>query len=184
MVNLTLDPSRHNTSATQTCNLLHLQNRCLFVYMSRGVNTLGKFFGVKNVQNLFTFHTYYLVCLHFFVQLLFCFNCWFIFTGLFVFNEFALHCLFTSKLISRIMRKLAQCAKRWEANSRVCALCLQTAPSISTIMSFQANCLGVISLFTDTHYCLQPTSMLINVKSNPFVNTSAITNHFSNCILV
>ena len=59
------------------------------MYMSRGVNTLGNFFGVKNVQNLFTFHTYYLVCLHFFVQFLFCFNCWFIFTGLFVFNEFA-----------------------------------------------------------------------------------------------
>ena len=71
-----------------------------------------------------------------FAQFLFGFYCWFIFTGLFVFNEFALHCLFTSKFISRIMRKLAQCAKRWEVNSRVCALCLQTASSISTIMSF------------------------------------------------
>ena len=29
----------------------------------------------------------------------------------------------------------------------------------------------------------QLCSSLINVKSNPFVNTSAITNHFTNCIL-
>ena len=146
MVNLTLDPSRHITSPP-TCNLLHLQNRWLCSVYVTGC-TLGVFWFQKCaiflyfsvIDRLFTFFVY-IFCLH----LLSLFTLF-----VYFYSAVCLHFLFTFTQLFDGLSPMLQvnffsinaknCPLCWEVGGQHPAvystLCLQTAPSISTIMSF------------------------------------------------